>query len=137
MAKSTNTPTVTGWVGWAYFAAYLMMLSGFFQMIYGLTAVLNDKYFAVTANNLLIFDVTTWGWIHLLTGALVLLAGLTLLSGSLYGRTVGVIVAFFSALVALGDLSLYPVWSVIVITLDVLVIWALTVHGKELKEPLV
>ncbi len=136
MAKNTNT-TVTGWVGWAYFAAYIMMLSGFFQMIYGLTAVLNDKYFVVTSTHLLTFDVSTWGWIHLLTGALVLLAGLTLLSGSLYGRTVGVIVAFFSAVVALWDLSLYPVWSVIVITLDVLVIWALTVHGKELKDPLV
>ena len=67
-------------------------------------------------------------------GVLVFLAGVSLMSGSLYGRTVGVIAAFVSSLVSLANLSTYPVWSVIVITIDVLVIYALTAHGTELRE---
>jgi hypothetical protein len=125
---------VTGWVGWAFFASFMLMLSGIFQGLYGLVAIFNDKYFVATANQLLLFDVSQWGWIHLITGIVVFFAGLSILSGSMFGRVVGIIVALLSAIVSLANIGLYPVWSIIVITLDVLVIYALTAHGKELRD---
>lgn len=130
--KSRTEPT--GWIGWAFFASFMMMLSGTFQALYGLIAIFNNAYFTTSSNQLIIFDLTTWGWIHLVTGALIFIAGLSILSGSLFGRVVGVIMAFLSAIVNISNIATYPIWSVIVITIDVLVIYALTAHGYELKE---
>lgn len=134
MATVTSRKEPTGWVGWAVFASFMMMLSGLFSAFYGLVAIVNDTYFVATANHLLVLDVSQWGWVHLITGILVFIAGLSVLSGGMYGRAVGVLMAFVSSLLALADLNLYPVWSIIVITIDVLVIYALTAHGAELRE---
>jgi hypothetical protein len=76
--------------------------------------------------------MTTWGWIHLIAVIVVFLAGLAVFKGSVWARTVGVIVAMLSAIVNFAFLPYYPVWSIIIITVDVLVIWALIVHGREL-----
>jgi hypothetical protein len=81
------------------------------------------------------FDVTTWGWIHLIGGALVVLAGLSVLKGHMYGRIVGTFVAAISALVNFAWLPYQPWWSILMIALSVAVMWALTIHGRDIATP--
>lgn len=121
-------------VGWTWFAAIMMMLLGAFWVIAGLVAILEDDFFVVTPNYLLEFDVTTWGWIHLLLGVVVELAGFALLMGRVWARTIGVVLAAISALVGFAWLPWYPIWGVIFITIAVFVIWALTVHGRDVTK---
>lgn len=125
---------VTGWAGWAGFAGILMLLVGVFQGILGLVALLNDTFYVVGAEGLLVFDYTTWGWAHLLFGVFLVIAGMSVLQGKAFGRTVGIILAFLSAVANLAFISAHPVWAVIVIVIDVLIIYALAVHGGELQE---
>ena len=80
------------------------------------------------------FDATAWGWIHLIAGIIVLLAGFGLFSGAVWARTVGVIVATISAIANFIWLPYYPLWSLTIIAIDVFVIWALTVHGRDVVE---
>lgn len=125
---------VTGWVGWVYFAGFLMVIMGIFQAIAGLTALLNDSFYAVTRGGLLVFDYTTWGWVHLVLGMVVVMAGTAVVSGQTWGRVVGVFLATLSIIANFAFLKAYPVWSSIIIIVDVLIIYALTVHGDEAKQ---
>jgi hypothetical protein len=132
-SKGVNTD-VTSWVGWAYFAGIMMAVLGFFQVILGLTALFKDSYYVVLPNSILNVSFTQWGWAHLALGLLVLIAGFALLAGQVWGRVVGVLLAVLVAVANLLFIPAYPVWSVIVITVAVLVIYALVVHGNELEE---
>lgn len=127
-----NEPT--GWVGWGYFASMMMMLLGVFQIIAGLAAIFKDNFYVVTQNNLLVFNFTTWGWITLVLGIIIFAAGLELLRGAMWARVLAVFLAGLSFIANLSFVNAYPVWSVAMMVLDVLVIYALTVHGAELKE---
>ena len=132
MAKKTSSAAdVSGWVGWVYFAAFIMVFVGFFQMLQGLTAILKDTYYVVLPEWIVKVDVTQWGWIHLVLGAVVFCAGLALFSGKAWGRVVGVLFAGLSMLANLLFFAAYPWWSAVIIVLDVLVIYALIVHGEE------
>lgn len=134
MATNTkDSQEVTGWVGWVYFAGFMVILSGIFQTIAGLTALLNDKFYVVTQENILAFDITTWGWIHLILGIVLICAGTALFSGKTWARVVGVILALISFVAQFAFVSTYPIWSITVMVLDVFVIYALTVHGHEAK----
>jgi hypothetical protein len=124
----------TGWVGWIFFAGTLLILLGVFNLIEGLVALFNDDYYVPTAQGLLVFDLTGWGWIHLVTGVLAIAIGVGLFSGAMWARVCGVILVGLNAIAQLAFLSAYPLWAVIVIALDVLVIWALVVHGAEAKS---
>jgi hypothetical protein len=125
----------SGWTGWAIFAAVMMMMVGAFQAIAGLTALFNDTYFLVTKSGLTLeLDYTTWGWIHLGLGAAIILAGVSVMRGSWYGRVIGMLVAGLSAVANLVEMAAYPLWSLIIITVDVLIIYSLAVHGGELRE---
>jgi hypothetical protein len=121
-------------VGWTWFAAIMMMLLGAFWVISGLAAILENEFFVATPNYLFKFDVTTWGWIHLLLGVVVELAGFALLMGRVWARTIGVVLAGISALVGFVWLPWYPIWGIIFITSAVFVIWALTVHGRDVAK---
>ena len=131
MANNRNEPT--GWVGWVFFGGFMMLVMGTLQIISGLTALLNDKYYLVTKEHLVAFDFTTWGWVQLLLGVVVLMAGMSALSGHLFGRIVGIILATLSVFANFAFLSAYPIWSILVIVIDVLVIYAFTVHGTEMR----
>ena len=122
----------SGAVGWTMFAAIMLILIGAFHAIAGLAGIIENEFYAVTPNYVLEFDATVWGWIHLIGGVVVLLAGFGLFSGAVWARTVGVIVAAVSALVSFAWIPLYPIWSIIVIAIDVVVIWALTAHGRDI-----
>lgn len=124
----------TGWVGWVMFAGCMMILLGAFQFIEGLVALFNQNYYVVGASNLLVsVSYGGWGWAHLIVGVLVALAGFGVLAGQTWARIVGIILAGISAIVNLGFLAAFPVWSVVLIALDIIVIYALSVHGNEVK----
>jgi hypothetical protein len=134
-ARVDYGPEPTGWTGWVAFAATMMILLGTFQAIEGFVAIFDDGYYGVTSSGLVInVDYTVWGWTHLLLGVLVALAGIGVMAGNLAARTVGVLLAGLSAIANLLFIEAYPVWSIIVITVDILVIYALTVHGREMKR---
>ena len=133
--QNVEPTEMTGWVGWIGFAAIMMMMLGTFHAIEGLVALFQDQYFLVGKSGLTVHvDYTTWGWIHIIGGVIVVAAGVALLTGKMWARAVAVAVAVVSAIVNIGFLSAYPVWSTIMIAFDVLVIWAVTVHGSELKQ---
>lgn len=126
---------VTGWVGWIYFAATMMVISGTFSIVWGIVGLVRDQVFLVRPNgNVVNLDYTTWGWINLIAGIVVVGCGLALLTGSMVARIVAVIVAVLSIIDNLFVIAAYPIWSVIVISVDVLVIYAVTVHGRELRN---
>jgi hypothetical protein len=122
-------------VGFTMFAAFMMILIGSFHIIVGLAGILEDEFFVATPNWVLEFDATTWGWIHLLAGIVVLLAGFGLFSGAVWARTIGVILATVSAIANFAFIPYYPVWSLAIIAVDIFVIWALTAHGRDIAEP--
>ena len=124
----------SGWaVGFILFAGILMIMVGCFQFFQGLVAVVNDTFYVTTRNYLFQFDATTWGWIHLIVGLIVVLAGWGLLSGRTWARVVAITVALLSALANFLWLPWYPFWALTLITLDVFVIWAVAAHGGELR----
>ena len=119
-------------VGFTMFAAIMLMIDGSFQIIAGLTGIFENEFYVTTPNYFLEFDASAWGWIHLIWGALVLIGGLGLFSGSLWGRTLGVIAAAGSMLINFAFIPFYPVWSIVVIASISTVIWALTAHGRDI-----
>ena len=126
--------TQTAWAGWVIFGGVMLIMLGAFQIIEGLVALFDDGFYLVRSNGLVVdVNYNTWGWIHLTIGAVGVLAGLGLLAGNMLARVVGVIIACLSAVVNLAFISAYPVWSAIVITVDLIVIYAIIVHGRELK----
>jgi len=128
-------PDPSGWTGWIVFASFMMVLVGAFQAIQGLVALFDDGYYVVRESGLVVnVDYNVWGTVHLLLGVLLVICGLGLLTGNLAARTVGVILAGLSALVNMAFIGAYPVWSLLVITVDVLVIYAIIVHGRELRD---
>ncbi len=135
MADVTTTRQRSSWaVGWTYFASIMMILIGSFHAIAGLIGILDDEFYVKTRNYVLQFDTTQWGWIHLIFGVLIAVAGGYLLTGSVFARTIGVIMAFLSALVGFAWLPYSPVWGVIFVAISVSVIWALTAHGRDVTE---
>jgi len=95
-------------------------------------ALFQDDFYVATPNYLLQLDVTTWGWIHLLVGLLVLVAGFAVLSGKVWARVIGVVLAVLSALANFAFIPYYPFWSLTIIAIDVIVVWALTAHGRDI-----
>jgi hypothetical protein len=112
-------------------AVILMLLAGMFQVLVGLLAVFENEIYVQTRNYLFKFDVTTWGWIHLGVGVVVGLSALGLLRGRTWARVVGIILAVLSAIANFLFIPYYPVWSLLIIAVDVFIIWALAVHGRE------
>jgi hypothetical protein len=124
----------SGWVGWIAFAGVIMVMLGTFHIIQGLVALFNDDYYLVGKSGLVVnVDFTAWGWAQLILGIIVLAAGFAVFAGRMWARVVGVIVAMVSAIVNIGFLSAYPLWSLLMIALDIVVILALTVHGSEIR----
>jgi hypothetical protein len=125
----------SGWaVGFILFAAIMMILAGAFQALQGVVGILENEFYVTTPNYLLQFDATTWGWTHLILGLLVAFAGWGLLSGRTWARVVAIVLAVLSAIVNFAFLPYYPFWSLLIITVDIFVIWAIAGHGREMRE---
>jgi len=127
---SQNEPS--GWaIGWALFAAVVLITVGCFQVIAGIAAVAEDEVLVKGQEYFLQLDVTQWGWVHLILGAILILSGLGIMTGNVVARTVGVFVAALSAIANFAFIPWYPVWSIAIIAVDIAVIWALTAHGRD------
>ncbi|HEX6843638.1 MAG TPA: hypothetical protein VF235_00850 [Actinomycetota bacterium] len=122
----------SGWaVGWTFFAAFMMMMLGCWWAFAGLVGIFNDEFYVEVADYWLKLDISTWAWVHLLMGVVVVLAALALFSGAVWARTVGVILAVLSGLLAFAWLPWYPIWGILFIVASIGVIWALTAHGHD------
>ena len=121
----------TGWVGWIWFAAVMMMIVGGLQFVQGLIAAVNDEWVVWGNQANLYLDLSAWGWVNMVIGVVVFLSGLGVLSGNVLARFVGVVLASLSLVANFLFLPSYPVWAIVIIAIDVLVIYALTVHGRE------
>lgn len=130
---TTSEPRFTAWVGWIWFAALMMMLLGFFSALYGLVALLDDDYYVVGAQGLLVFDLTQWGWIHLILGLAAMVTGFALRRGAMWARVLAVVIASVNAIAQFTFMSAHPWWAAIAIVFDVLVIWAVIRHGGEMQ----
>lgn len=120
--------------GVTVFAGLLMMMTGFFHAVMGVIALFNDEFYVAAREYVFQFDVTTWGWIHLALGLLVILAGIALFRAAVWARTVAVIMACISIVASFAWLPYYPFASVAVIVFGVLVLWAAIVHGPNLVD---
>ena len=125
--------TVTGWVGWIMFAAYFLIIGGVFDIMQGLAALFRDQsYFVVAENGLLTFNFTSWGWIHLLFGLAMIGVGVLLLRGSTFARIIAIILVGLNMVSQFAWLAAYPVWGIIALIIDALILYALLVHGREM-----
>ena len=125
----------SGWaVGWTVFAATMMIVQGSWWAMAGIVAIFSDEFYVTTSEYVFQFDTTTWGWIHLAIGALILVSGASLLSGAVWARTVGVIMAVIAMLAAFAWLPWYPLWAILFIAVSISVVWALTVHGRDFEN---
>jgi hypothetical protein len=132
----SSEPDPTGWTGWVVFASFMLFLLGGFQVVEGVVAIFHDDYYAVTESGLLVnVDYSAWGWAHLLLGLALVAAGAGLLAGNMVARIAAVALAGLSAILNLAFIEAQPIWSVIVIAIDILVIYSVTVHGRELRSP--
>lgn len=115
---------------WAYgiasFAGVVLLMLGLFQFIQGLSAALKDSVYVATSDYLYSIDLTAWGWIHMVLGALAVLVGLCILWGQTWARATGILVAVLSAVSNFAFLPYYPFWAILLLALDLLVIWALS-----------
>lgn len=126
---------VTGWVGWIAFASLLLYISGFFSIFTGFIALFKHTVFYHAASDTFyVLNYSQWGWVHIGVGLLALIAAASLAKGNYFGRTVAVVLAVISLLANMAFVPIYPLWSIIIMIVDVLVIYAVTVHGKEVKK---
>lgn len=132
--QSTAPEEPGAWAqGLIMFAAVMMFVGGGFQAIAGLAAIFENEFYTVTPNYVFEFDVSAWGWIHLVLGLVVIFAGYGLLSGQTWARVVGIILASLSALVNFAFIPYYPFWSLTIIALDVFIIWALATQARSFR----
>jgi hypothetical protein len=135
VSGSQTTEPVSGSAVAGYvFAGVIMIVIGTFQAIAGLAAILDDEFFVKTPNYAFEVDVTAWGWIHLLLGLLVAFAGYALFAARTWARVIGVTLAALSAIANFFFIPYYPFWAILIISLDVWVIWALTRSVSSAEE---
>jgi hypothetical protein len=125
----------SGWaIGWTAFAGILMIMMGFWWIISGFVALFDSEFYVVTQRWILQFDISVWGWIHLILGIVILASGCGVFIGAVWARTVGVILSALAGLLAFAWLPYYPIWAILFIAISVAVIWALTVHGRDMAK---
>lgn len=130
-----NSKSMAGWIG---FASILLVIVGSIDFFQGLIALFEDEYFVVTGSGFLVVDLTAWGWVMLIWGVLLISAGLGLASGKEWARWLAIVVVALNFIVQLGFLgnSQYPLWSLTVMALNVIVLYALTARWSESAEDL-
>ncbi|HEU6444364.1 MAG TPA: hypothetical protein VFL61_04830 [Gaiellaceae bacterium] len=133
--------TRDGWTGWIAFAAFMLLLVGAVDMIQGVFAIIEDDYIVGTPEGLAIIDVTGWGWLNLVWGGLLFLAGLALLGGAGWARWLAIIGVSVGAVAQMGFLAnypqAYPLWNVAVLALQIIVLYALIARWEPYKESVV
>lgn len=134
-SRTSSPPPQTSRTGWAVglslFAGIMMIIGGVFNAMEGVVALARNEIYVATPRYLFAFDLTTWGWIQLVVGVVVLIAGIGVVRGQLWGRLVGMTLAAVSMLANFAFIPYYPLWSLSIIALNVFVIWALCVYNRD------
>ena len=126
--------TVTGWTGWGVFASVLLLIAGIFDLIFGIAAIIGPNTTVVVADaGLFAVDVAAWGWWHIISGLALVLTSFFLYRGATWARVVAIILVILNAVGQLTLIDVQPWWSLAILAVDILVLYALTVHGRELK----
>ena len=125
-----NSRSMAGWIG---FAGILLLVVGTIDFFQGLIALFEDEYYVVTGSGFLVVDLTGWGWIMLIWGVLLVLAGLGLLGAQGWARWFAIVLVSLNFIAQLGFLgnSQYPLWSLTVMALNIVVLYALTARWSE------
>jgi hypothetical protein len=126
--RASRPPAGGEYSGWIAFAGVMMFILGSLDAFWGLAGILNDEIVVVGGQGALIFDITTWGWIHLILGSVVALTGIGLIAGNSAARVAGI---FFVALNAIAQIVWFPaapLWAFLMILLDTVIIYQLTVN---------
>lgn len=120
---------------WIAFAGVMMVILGSLDIIWGLAAILNDEVVVVGGHGALIFDITAWGWFQLILGVVIGLTGLGLLTGNEVARVLGIFLLAINAVLQVVWFPAAPLWAFLMIILDVVIIYQLTVNwgGKEVR----
>jgi len=127
---TTREPAVSGWaIGGITFAGTMLILIGMFQAIDGIAAIANDEFFLVTQNYTFDLDTSAWGWIHLLLGIGLMIAGWSIFAGKTWAAVVALTLAMLSAVANFFFIPYYPFWAILIIALNCWVIWSLTRPG--------
>jgi len=126
-----TTGRSSAWSGWVAFAACTMLVLGALNLIQGFTALFSDGYFVTASGELLVWDYTTWGVILIIFGGLQVLVGGGLLTGATWARVVAAFLVMLNIIAEIGFLAAHPVWSTIVIALDLVVLYALTARWND------
>jgi hypothetical protein len=116
--------------GWVTFAAVLLLIAGTLNVIYGIAAIGDSRFFVGDARYI-VSDLNTWGWIALGVGLLQVLGAGSLWRGGLFGRIMGLAAASISAIAALLSIPVYPFWSLAIFALDIVIIQQISAHGTE------
>ncbi len=117
--------------GWTFFAGAVMVIVGSLDALWGLAAILNDDVVLVGGSGVILADITTWGWVHLILGSIVACTGLGLFTGANWARFAAI---FFVALNAVSQIVWFPaapLWAFLMIILDVTIIYQLTARWEE------
>ncbi|WP_433824359.1 DUF7144 family membrane protein [Actinoplanes sp. CA-015351] len=124
------------WAGWIVFAGTVMIVTSFINMFQGMVALLDDERVVATADAFVIVDMTSWGWTLILSGAVLLTVGIFLLAGMNWARIAAIIVVGLHAVIQVAWLGAYPIWSLLMIALDIVVLFALTARWSQAGEDL-
>ena len=123
--SSEKLPAGAGPNGWLAFAAIVLFLNGMFGALWGLSAILNSKVVTVGGSGVVIWDFTTWGWIVLVIGVLMALTGIGLFTGNTAARGAAIVFTTLHALAQFGAISAFPLWGILMISLDVVILYQL------------
>ncbi len=130
---TATSPNMMG-VGIITAGAVVLILAGVMNAMQGVVGLATNEFYVATRRWLFQFDVTTWGWIHVLVGLIAASTGVALLYGASWARILGVIIAAVSVIANFLWLPYYPLWAVIIIAFDLFVIWALIVSWQDIKN---
>ncbi|MEU8922354.1 hypothetical protein AB0D10_15670 [Kitasatospora sp. NPDC048545] len=119
--------------GWTVFAGIMLIAGGIMAIFQGIAGITKDDLIVVTRHYVYSMNTTGWGWIHLILGIVIVLAGVALFTGAVWARAVGVVVAGLGMIANFLWLPYYPFWAIVLIAIDAFVIWALCV-GTTRKE---
>ena len=130
---STATSRSTAWAGWIGFAGWMMIIIGALDFFEGLIAIIRDQYYVLGANQIIVFDLTTWGWVTLVWGIIIAFAGFGLLTGASWARWFAIIAGSLNFIVQLGFVGSanYPLWALTGQALTIVVLYALIVRWDD------
>lgn len=124
----------TGWVGWIYFASMMLLILGGLQIISGLVALFNKSFYLIGDSGLVVWNYAAWGWIHLVMGIIIVLTGTAVVTGKTWARVIASLIVVIVAIDNITFFPAYPIWSTIALIICAFVLYAITVHGRELAE---